>query len=231
MKKISEVLTVNRTIVNNSAAKITSDKVGVDTFAEWSFAIKCAYESLYKFTEAQHTHALDNSKVIDKNIIDHAYNAIQMLLDCIGEVNGHKLVKNESMLNELCKAVYQDKKVLIGDTLLQKSIVDNLRKELNAIPNGADEKYTLEVTKKYETAKIKLDELKKTEQSCATYRQRTSLNSFVTKLEKTLSMYVTKQAMKTWEELETEEKERKEQAKERAKARRQAKRQAAALNK
>lgn len=225
---IKDVLTVNRTIANNSASKITADKIGIDAYADWKFAVQMNYQMLYKYAEARHNYALDNNKPIDKAITDNAYKAVQALLDCIGEVNGHAIIKNEAMLNELVTAVYCDKKALVGDALLQKSIVDNLRTEINAIPNGASAEYVEKLTKEYETAKIKMNELKKLENSCNTYSQRTSLNAFTTKLEKILAMYVTDQSMKTWEELEAEEAERKQKSKEKAKARRQAKRQAEA---
>lgn len=228
MTTIKNTLTEARTIKNNSASKVSIAKVGAENYASWKFSLQVNYEALYRYASARHNHAIDNSNAIDKTLVTNAYKSIQMLLDNIGEVNGHALVKNESMLNELASCVYKNKVTLVGEALTNKSIVNNLKREYEAISNGASEDYVRDLTTRYETAKAHQTELEKSANSCNTTIERVSFNAFTLAIEKTLATYITNQTMTSWEELEARDAAQKAESKAKAKARRQAKRQAEA---
>lgn len=205
-KTIANALMDNMTIANSSKAKLDAEKVGVDEFSSWKFAETIAYEALYRYASARNNaaHMGENANV-DATITSNAMKAIQMLLDCIGDVNGHAICKNQSMLDVLADCGIATKKPLAGEALKQDSIVKNFRSQLN---DGMSAEYVEKLTSDYEAAKIKLAELKKLEDSCTTVCARVTFNSFRAKLELAMGGIVAEQDAKTWEELEAEKEER-----------------------
>lgn len=209
MKTIANALMDSRTISNSSKAKLTSEVVGVEEFASWKFAESIAYEALYRYAAARHDAAfMGESASVDSKLTTNAMQAIQMMLDCIGEVNGHTVCKNQAMLDELAKCVNTDTKPLIGEALKQDSVVKNYRKQLKNVSTGMDEEYVADLTAKYEMANIKLAELKKQVGSCTTENTRVSFSTFRSKIERKLGDIIAEQKAKTWEELEAEKEER-----------------------
>lgn len=205
-KTIANALMDNMTIANSSKAKLDAEKVGVDEFSSWKFAETIAYEALYRYASARNNAAhMGENASVDATITSNAMKAIQMLLDCIGEVNGHAICKNQSMLDVLAGCVIAAKKPLAGEALKQDSIVKNYRNQLN---DGMSEEYVADLTAKYEAAKIKLAELKKLEDSCTTVYTRVTFNAFRSKIEQAMGAVVAEQNAKTWEELEAEKEER-----------------------
>lgn len=209
MKTIANALMDSRTISNSSKAKLTSEVVGVEEFASWKFAESIAYEALYRYAAARHDAAfMGESASVDSKLTSNAMQAIQMMLDCIGEVNGHTVCKNQAMLDELAKCVNTDTKPLTGEALKQDSVVKNYRKQLKNVSTGMDEEYVADLTAKYEMANIKLAELKKQVGSCTTENTRVSFSTFRSKIERKLGDIIAEQKAKTWEELEAEKEER-----------------------
>lgn len=209
MKTIANALMDNRTISNSSKAKLTAEIVGVEEFASWKFAESIAYEALYRYAVARHDTAfMGEAASVDSKLISNAMQAIQLMLDCIGEVNGHAVCKNQAMLDELVKCVNTDTKPLAGEALKQDSIVKNYRKQLKKVNDGMDEEYVADLTAKYEMANIKLAELKKQVGSCTTENTRVSFSTFRSKIERKLGDIISEQKAKTWEELEAEKEER-----------------------
>ena len=206
-KTIANALMDNMTIANSSKAKLDAEKVGVDEFSSWKFAETVAYEALYRYARNNTAHMGENASV-DATLTSNAMKAIQMLLDCIGEVNGHAICKNQSMLDVLADCVIATKKPLAGEALKQDSIVKNFRSQLKEVNDGMSAEYVEKLTSDYEAAKIKLAELKKLEDSCTTVCTRVTFNSFRAKLELAMGGIVAEQDAKTWEELEAEKEER-----------------------
>jgi hypothetical protein len=205
-KTIAIALMDNMTVSNSSKAKLSAELVGVDEFSSWKFAETIAYEALYRYAAARHNVAHEGeSASVDSKLTSNAMQAIQMMLDCIGEVNGHAVCKNQAMLDVLAGCVIAAKKPLAGEALKQDSIVKNYRNQLN---DGMSEEYVADLTAKYEAAKIKLAELKKLEDSCTTVYTRVTFNAFRSKIEQAMGAVVAEQNAKTWEELEAEKEER-----------------------
>ena len=199
---IYEAITAGTTVKNSSKARVSSAKVGVDTFAAWRVAENVAFEAFYRYTDTRRKAARGES--IDKSITDNAFIALQSLLDLIGEVNGHKIIKNQSMLDAVAGASMVTKKPLAGEAYTQQSIVNNLRAQVNNISNGMDAEYIQRINLDYETAKIRLAELKKLEGSCETVHVRVSNNAFYLNLDTELATIINAQDAKSWEELEAE---------------------------
>lgn len=208
-KTIVNALMDNMTISNSSKAKLTTEVVGVEEFASWKFAETMAYEALYRYAVARHNVAnKGENAVVDAKIISNAMNAIQLMLDCIGEVNGHAVCKNQAMLDVLANCAIAAKKPLAGEALKQDSIVKNFRAQLKEVNDSMSEEYVEKLNADYTAAKIKLEELKKLEDSCTTVYTRVTFNSFRAKVEQAMGSIVSEQEAKTWEELEAEKEER-----------------------
>jgi hypothetical protein len=233
-KTIANALMDNMTIANSSKAKLDAEKVGVDEFSSWKFAETVAYEALYRYASARNNTAhMGENASVDATLTSNAMKSIQMLLDCIGEVNGHAICKNQSMLDVLADCVIATKKPLAGEALKQDSIVKNFRSQLKEVNDGMSAEYVEKLTSDYESAKIKLAELKKLEDSCTTVCTRVTFNSFRAKLELAMGGIVAEQDAKTWEELEAEKEERRKARRaktaEKKKAAKEAEKKAAAV--
>ena len=199
---IYEAITAGTTVKTSSKARVSSAKVGVDAFASWRVAENVAFEAFYRYADTRRKAA--RGATIDKSITDNAFIALQSLLDLIGEVNGHKIIKNQNMLDAVAGAAMTIKKPLAGEAYTQQSIVNNLRAQVNNISNGMDAEYVKRINLDYETAKIRLAELKKLEGSCETVHVRVSNNAFYLNLENELATIINAQDAKSWEELEAE---------------------------
>ena len=208
-KTIASALVDNMTVSNSSKAKLTAEVVGVEEFASWKFAETVAYEALYRYAAARHNVAHEGESArVDSKLISNAMQAIQLMLDCIGEVNGYAICKNQAMLDVLAGCAIAAKKPLAGEAFKQDSIVKNFRAQLKEVNDGMSEEYVADLTAKYEAAKIKLEELKKLEDSCTTVYARVTFNGFRSKIEQAMGAIVAEQNAKTWEELEAEKEER-----------------------
>lgn len=208
-KTIASALVDNMTVSNSSKAKLTAEVVGVEDFASWKFAETMAYEALYRYAAARHNVAHEGESArVDSKLTSNAMQAIQLMLDCIGEVNGYAICKNQAMLDVLAGCAIAAKKPLAGEALKQDSIVKNYRSQLKDVNDGMSEEYVADLTAKYEAAKIKLEELKKLEDSCTTVYARVTFNGFRSKIEQAMGAIVAEQNAKTWEELEAEKEER-----------------------
>lgn len=208
-KTIASALMDNMTVSNSSKAKLTAEVVGVEEFASWKFAETVAYEALYRYAAARHNVAHEGESArVDSKLTSNAMQAIQMMLDCIGKVNGYAICKNQAMLDVLAGCAIATKKPLAGEALKQDSIVKNYRSQLKDVNGGMSEEYVADLTAKYEAAKIKLEELKKLEDSCTTVYTRVTFNGFRSKIEQAMGAIVAEQNAKTWEELEAEKEER-----------------------
>ena len=208
-KTIASAIMDNMTVSNSSKAKLTAEVVGVEEFASWKFAEIMAYEALYRYAAARHNVAHEGESArVDSKLISNAMQAIQLMLDCIGEVNGYAICKNQAMLDVLAGCAIAAKKPLAGEALKQDSIVKNYRSQLKDVNDGMSEEYVADLTAKYEAAKIKLEELKKLEDSCTTVYARVTFNGFRSKIEQAMGAIVAEQNAKTWEELEAEKEER-----------------------
>lgn len=224
---IYEAITAGTTIANSGKARVNSAKVGIDIFAEWRVAENSAYEAFYRYVDARRKSArAGEDAVIDADITANAFNALRKLLNLIGEVNGHKLFANNAMLDAVAGCTMRKVKPLAGEALTQKSVVDNLRAQVNDIHTGMNPDYVAKITNDYEVAKVRLAELKKLAGSCTTEHERVSANAFYLALENELATIVNAQDAKSWEELEAAAAARKADRDARRKANKNAKKSA-----
>ena len=220
---IHATLEVNFT--KKSASAITGDQLGADIFASWKSAVENCRRAFYKYEEAKHIAAgLGENGTVDKDITSAAFNALQAVLDLVGEVNGHPIVKNQSLLDELAVKAVSEKEPLAGRALTIKSQLDNAKARLEALSyNGVNPESVANVEAQIAELEEELKIAKKETGSCAPMGTRVAEGTFRKKFEKGLyALAIEKQALKSWEELEAEEEARKAERRAKTKAKRDA---------
>ena len=223
---IVETLKVNFTKKSKSA--MTGDQLGAENFANWVTAVENCRREFYKYECAKHKAAgMGKDATVDAS---GAFNALQTVLNIIGEVNGHAIAKNQSMLDVLSVCTLNKTKPLAGEALTIKSQLDNAKKRLEALSyNGVNpeavEACEAEITRLEEELRI----AKRETGSCAPMTSCVKDKVFRTKFEEEFcKTVILKQEAKSWEELEAEEEARRIARNERAKARKAAKKAAKA---
>lgn len=209
---IYEAITTGLTVANSQSARVSEAKVSVDAFAQWKAAENVAYDVFYDYAcELRKVSTMGEGATVNKTISDSAFVALQNLLNCIGEVNGFKIVKNREMLDAVAMTSTIVKKSLVGEALTQQSIVKNLKAEVDGFRAGMNEEYIRTKTMEYEQAQVKLSILKKDIGSCETKRTRATKNKFYIALENELALIINQQEMTPRAQLEAEDKKRKEE--------------------
>ena len=191
---IYEAITTGLSVKNSRSARVSENNVSIDTYAVWKAYEKTAFDVFYDYAVAyRKASTMGENATIDKAISDAAYTALQNLLNCIGEVNGYKIVKNENMLVQVTMTSVVVSKPLIGEALKQESIVKNLRIEVNNFHNGMNEEYMTAKKTELEAAVIKLSVLKKSAGSCETVYTRAKEGAFYSALENELATIINNQ--------------------------------------
>lgn len=216
---IQNTLAHNFTIKTGSA--MTGDQLGIETFGQWKSSVAKCHREFYKYECAKHNAASQG----DKANVDctKAFNALQEILDLVGDVNGHKVVKNREMLDVLAVKTHSDREPLAGRAETINSELKIVRKQLDNVATGMNPEYIEGLQAKEAELEEELKQAKKETGSCAPMKARNSESTFRKKFEKELYRAVIKpQAMKTWEELEAEAEARKAERKAAKQAKRQA---------
>lgn len=221
MSIIRDTLGVNYTKKSKSA--ITGDQVGAENFAKWKVAVENCRKEFYKYECEKHKAASmgDKASVNATN----AFNALQAILNIIGEVNGHALVKNQQMLDVLSTVTLSKTKPLAGDALNLASQLKNARARLDELNyNGVNPDAVTNAEERVAELEESLKLAKRQTGSCAPMTSCVKENTFRTKFEEEFyKTVIAKQEAKSWEELEAEEAARKAERAARAKARKAAK--------
>lgn len=222
---IKNTLAHNYTIKSNPA--ITGEQIGIENFAQWKNAITNCHREFYRYECEKHKAAgMGDDGKVDPT---RAFNTLQTILDLVGEVNGHKIVKNQAMLDVLSAHVITIKEPLAGHAWTLNEEKKALKKQLDAVATGMNADYVKGLEDRLAEVEEELRVEKKKTDSCAPIVTKVSETTFRKKFEKELyRSVIEKQAMKTWEELEAEEQARKAERKAKAQARKAAKRQAEA---
>lgn len=229
MNIFAQTITVGGTIYNKSTARITGDKVGAENYATWKSAMAVAHSKFYDYAKAVDDSA--KGRTVDvKQAKTEGMDALQEILNIIGEINGHTIVKDEELFGEFIKYAVKEKTELMGRAMTIKSQLDNAKAYLKTLNfNGVNpetlENAAQEVVRLEEELKL----AKKEANSGKPYDDKASFNAFCTNFERKLAKIASDQYMKSWEELEAEEEARRAERRAKAKARRQAKRQAQAI--
>ena len=224
MNIIAQTLTIGGTIYNKSAARITGDKVGAENYANWRTAMTIAQEKFYRYAKA--VDDANHGKTADVAQAKTAgMNALQGILDLVGEINGHTITKTEEMFCDMVKYAVAERTELVGSALTIKSQLDNAKARLKELDyTGVNPEAVEQTEQRVAELEEALKLAKKDTNSGKAYDTRASFNSFSTNFERKLAKIAHEQAMKSWDELEAEAQARKDERK----ARRQAKRQAEA---
>ena len=222
---IALALTQGTTTRNKTAARVTGDKIGLEQYTKWHTALSNARMPFYRYAKAIEDIAIKKSHgetvTIEKSVDDAAMQALQTILDTVGEVHGYALHKSRELLDMLSVSALKDTEELVGEAYTVNSQIQNYRKQLR---QGGNAEYIADIEGKLSEAEEELKELKKLPGSCKPADGATSLSSFIKNMERKLGKVVDKQYRKTPEQVEQEEADRKAKSKAKSKANRQRKR-------
>lgn len=211
---IADTLLANATVYNNKAATISGDQIGADLFKQWKNAQEVAYQAFYRYQRAKGVAAFSgDDATVDPAVVTAAMNALQAILDMIGNVTGHKIAKNLSMLDEVSAYAMSDKKEYTGRAYTLNEAIKQYRKDLRKVAPGMREEYVKDLEDGLAQAMEELAIVTKTTDSANKFNTRRPFSTFRTKMEEKLAKIVKGQAAKTWEELEEERKKRNEERK------------------
>jgi hypothetical protein len=238
MNIFAQTLAVGGTIYTKSAARITGDKVGADNYAKWKITMEFAHRAFYGYKKAV-DDMLRGREADVKLATDNAMTALQTVLDLIGEINGHKLVKSQELLDEVAKYAVGEKTELVGDAFTIASKLKNCNlclkdagynAETGKAHNGVNPEYIKKLLEEQAELEEELKIVKKSAGSGVAVDVKKSFTAFCTDFERKLAKLSNDQSMKTWEELEAEEEARRKErrAKTKAKKAEKAKAEAAA---
>lgn len=207
---IAQALAQGLTIKNKTAARVTGDKVGIETYTAWVSAAESARLAFYAYWFAKDYNAklIANGKEA-KDIEpqkDAAHKALATLLSIIGEVNGHPLHKSQEMLDTILTCSVKEKDFLTGEAELVASQIKNYKKQLREGGNAA---FIADIEEKLTAAEEKLRLLKKNVGSSKPDDGRVSDKVFIKNIERKMGLYITEQLAKSPEQLDAEEAERK----------------------
>ena len=202
---IADTLLSNLTIHNTKASTISGDQIGADLFAKWKEAQEVAYQAFYRYQHAKTVASISGTDAkVDPAIVTNAMNALQALLDMIGNVTGHKIAKNPDMLDEVSAYAMSDRKDLAGKAWTLNEKVKQYKKDLKNVHEGMREEYVKSLQDGLAQAEEELAIAKKGTDSASKYNTRRPFSTFRTKMEEKLAKIIKGQAAKTWEELEAE---------------------------
>lgn len=230
MNNLAKTLTYNATVFNNKEATVNGGQIGPEAYAIWKSTLENAWQKFYRYRYAMQLAIIDPNKTT-KEAKSEAFDALQSILDLIGEVNGHAIYKSNELLDELSKHTLSGKKELIGNASYVQSQLKNLKAEFNKPHNGASEEWVTDMEEKIAAKEEELKLEKKKGGSASKFDTRVKFPKFAYEVETALAKVINGQVAKTWEELDREEEARKAARKARAKEYRQAKRKAEKSNK
>jgi hypothetical protein len=230
MSIFAETLAVGGTIYSKSAARITGDKVGADNYAIWKSKLEYAQECFYKYKRVLGLK-IRNPELDITPETTNAFNALQNILDLIGEINGFKLEKSEELLSELAKYAVVETTELIGEAFTIKSELDNCNDDLKRSGydeetgkgyNGINAEYLADLVARRNELDEALALAKKSPDSGRPIIKHKGYASFCADTERKLAELSEDQNMKTWEEIEAEREAKRKERRAKTKAKKAA---------
>lgn len=204
---------------------INGGQVGPETFESWKNAMLVCHEHLYKYERAKRIAAgMGKDGKIDATLVTNAFNALQAVIDLVGEVNGFPIVKNQAMLDTLAPEAMKKSVALIGKALTLKSQLDNADKQLDALNfNGVNPEAVEHAQAEYDRIKAEFDAECKKPGSCEKSKDKCKDATFRKNFEREFyEAVIAKQEAKTWEQLKAEDDARKAERRAKTKAKREA---------
>lgn len=215
MSIFAEALISNRDYKN---ARINGEAVGVGNARAWLSAVKSLRIPAYAIRVYRHDHMGDNAEVVacDQSAL---YEALGKVLDMIGTVNGAKLyAKNvaEEIISNVVRFRAIDTSVEMAHARLEKKLAKQ----------ALDAEETEETQANYDHWVEECKRLEELPGNCKKIAEIQSESAFVKAVEILLGDAITKQAMKSAEQVAAEEEARRQARREATKAKKQAKKQA-----
>jgi hypothetical protein len=211
----------NFTTKNHTAARINGAQIGIENYAKWKSAIDSAYEHFYTYQKKCVDTAISKTEAVAPTTA--AMDALGVIIDLIGEVNGFKLRKSVDMLNVVSVAAIRWKEERVGEALTVHSQIKNLETQLDEVAAGMSEEYVQSLETQLAEKKARLEVLDAQPESAQKQKTRASKNTYRYNIERELGAIINEQSMKSWEELEAERAAAKAIAKANRKAKKSAK--------
>lgn len=223
---INKTSLVDSLVFNNRFGnkKLTAVQIGAEDLHIWESLItnlhKVSYE-VYVLCEN------DNPTEEDLSALDmtKVYNALRDILAQIGDINGHKMYVTTKMAT-LCvaKSGTGNGNWYAPELQFKMSQLSGAKRTLRDYQktNGINPDSIKELETLIDTYEDEVSELKNTPDMWRKIATRTSANAFRSDVERTIARAISGQKAKTWDELEAEDKARKEDRKAKRKAKRQA---------
>lgn len=216
MKNLSifaEALVDNREYKN---ARVDGSAIGVANARKWSAAVKACRIPAYSVRVYRYNHMGETESIsaCDQTAL---YNALAVVIDMVGDVNGAKL-NAHNVAEEIISSALHFR--VIDKTVEMAHARNEYRKARKAMVENETEA----TIAAYEARKAEVKALEEQPGNCQRIAEIVSENAFVKAVEILLGDAIKKQALKSAEEVKAEEDARKAEKK----ARKQAKRQAAA---
>lgn len=217
---IQEVLTLNNRF---SSVKVSAEQLSAESFSNWRGLIDDLHREAYKvYVTCENSGMTVESVDVDKTRV---FNVLRVILETIGNVNGHKLYANAEAAIAIISYAGKRANVDAPELQLCKSRIANTKKELRLAEslNGLDPNYILGLKSNLEKLEEDKATLMNTADMCYKRPTKTTDNAFRLDVEHFLARVIMGQRAKTLEELDAEEAARKEARKAAAKARKAAK--------
>ena len=217
---IQEVLTLNNRF---SSVKVSAEQLSAESFSNWRGLVYDLHREAYKvYVTCENSGMTVESVDVDKTRV---FNVLRVILETIGNVNGHKLYANAEAAIAIIG--YSGKRANVDAPELQlcKSSIANAKKELRLAEslNGLDPDYISNLKSEIERLEDEKFALMSEPDMCIKRPTMTTENAFRLDVEHFLARIITGQRAKSLEELDAEEAARKEARKAAAKARKAAK--------
>lgn len=190
----AEALADNRNYKN---ARIDGKSVGVAEYRAWGNAVKALRYPAYAIRQYRHAN-LGNAETVAPCDMSALYSALHIVLDLVGVVNGAKLdAKNcaEEIISQASRIRTIDITPEMAHARLEKR---NAKKAM-------DEDDNEETRKAYESASAEVERLESEPNNCKKIIEIQTETAFIKAVEILLGDAITKQTMKTLEEVLAEE--------------------------
>ena len=208
----AEALSINREYKN---ARINGEAVGVANARKWSTAVKAMRIPAYAIRVHQYNH-MGNEATDTPADMTPFFNALRVVLDMVGDVNGVKLATNAIGLEIISNAMKFRVIDVTNEMAKARSEYREARKDYLADENE-------DTTARYEEAKAEVARLESEEGNCKRIAEIQTESAFVRAVEILLGDAITKQCAKSAEEVAAEEEAKRQARRAATKAKKQAK--------
>lgn len=212
MSIFAEALISNRDYKN---AKINGEIVGVSNARLWINSVKAIRMPAYAVRVYRHDN-MGNAEAVEAFDQTALYNAISPVLELIGEVNGAKL-NAKNVAEEILSNVVRFRAIDTSNEMAHARLEKKLAKQ------ALDAEETEETQANYDKWTEEVKRLEALPGNCKKVAEIQSESAFVKAVELLLGDAITKQAMKSAEQVAAEEEAKRKARREATKAKKQAK--------